>query len=331
MLGQVLRDRVYTIWAPGALQERRANLDRLAELAERVEDPVLRYWAYDNDVDVRAEAGELSAATAALGRATAVAEHLRQPSLLWHAAYHDACLGLLVGGLSEAERLAKRGIAIGTDCGEPDALGMGSTQISVVRWCQGRYDEAVRVVESIWSALPRLAVMHAAIGIYALEAGSPDRARQVLDEAKARGIDQIPRDSNATTTAATYAMVATGLRDVEAAAALSRQLAATSESVVWNGDNTIGAIDVFRGLTAGLLGRRDEADARITAGIELNDRIGARVWAVRGRLYLAELVADQDDARATRLLTQARDDADALGAAPLVQRAEAGLAQLTRA
>ena len=56
-LGQVLRDRLYTIWAPGTVEERRANVAELLELSQRLDDPVLSYWARVSVMDVRSEVG----------------------------------------------------------------------------------------------------------------------------------------------------------------------------------------------------------------------------------------------------------------------------------
>jgi hypothetical protein len=101
-----------------------------------------------------------------------------------------------------------------------------------------------------------------------------------------------------------------------------------TESVGWTGVTPLGAVDVYRGLLADVLGRRDEADARIAAGIELNDEIGARVWATAGRLLWAKQLAARGGAgaqRALQLFERARADAGALGAPALLAETEAVL------
>lgn len=143
------------------------------------------------------------------------------------------------------------------------------------------------------------------------------------------------RDMFTTSNLAMYAMTAAGLHDPAAAAVLSEQLAVPTGPVVWNGIIAMGALDVYRGILAGALGRHGETDALLAAGVELNDRIGATVWAARARLHWATLLAERggpgDAERATQLFTQARAAAEALGTPALVERAEAGIAHATTA
>jgi hypothetical protein len=327
-LAQVLRDRAYTIWAPGTVDTRRSDGDQLLELAEQLDDPVLRYWAQHHLADASAESADIGPAREALRRARAIAEQLRQPSLLWHAMARDACLALLTSSPAEAEAVVMRAWAIGTDSGQPDAHGVGEAQTTLVRWMQARCDEAASIMDRLAREVPRIANFHAARGLALLDGGRTEDARRVLEEARGRDLERIPHDSFRIETLALYGRVAVGVNDSGAAAALYQQLAMATESVVWTGVTPLGAVDVYRGLLADVLGRRDEADARIAAGIELNDEIGARVWATAGRLLWAKQLAARGGAgaqRALQLFERARADAGALGAPALLAETEAVL------
>ena len=99
--------------------------------------------------------------------------------------------------------------------------------------------------------------------------------------------------------------------------------------MVYNGVACYGATDVYRGLLAAVLGHDERADAWLASGIELNDRIGATFWSIRGRLFWAEELARRGGAddrdRAAALSTQARLAALEFGAPALVEWAEAGI------
>ena len=326
-LAQVLRDRAYTIWAPGSLAERRANADELLRLAVGLDDPVLRYWAQHNEADVSAEAGEIDRPRRAVENARAIAEQLRQPSLLWHAAYHDACLAMLSGPLGGIEPLIQRAVAIGAEIGEPDAEGVGVSQMALLQWVQWRTGEARAALAPAGKTREQIKVFHAAVGLLSLDCGRDSEARATLDD---RGWERLPRDAYTTETLSIYALLAFHFADAAAASALDAQLATATESVVWSAVHALGAVDVYRGLLAAVLGRRDEADARLAAGNELNDRLGAAVWSLRGRLLWAQLLARRggnDARRAVELLERARAAAVELGTPVLIEQTEAQLAR----
>jgi class 3 adenylate cyclase len=334
-LAQVLRDRLFTIWAPGTLEERRANAAELMSLAQIRDDPVLRYWAHHNMVEVRAESGDIDGVREGLSEASAIARQLGQPTLQWVAAAHECCLTVLTGSIDELQRDVDAAMATGAASGEPDALLIGGAQIAGVYWYSARWDELLALLEGAARELPRIPAFHGAYGAALFEAGREHEARIVLDEAKARGLAGLPRDAVTSAALAFYSILTHWLADEDAAAVLSEQLAEAGTAVAWMGGGSYGASDVYRGILAEVLGRAGEARARLEAGIELNDRMGAKLWAIRARLYLAELLATADDSRdrksASELFEQARTAAIAENTPALIQRAEAGLAAVARA
>ncbi len=329
-LGQVLRDRVYAIWAPGALQERRANVRELLELAGGLEDPVVSYWAHLHDMDVQVEAGHVADAQEALERCHSIAERVGQPTLRWAVAGAAACLAALIESPEEIKIRAEQAVALGTDSRNPDALMIFSGHISHHQWFLGLWDELLQMVAQAVEISPQTPTFHGSLGVFYLEAGRITEARTMLDEARP-GLGHLRSDPFKTTAVGYYSLLAAGLHDEAAAAVLSQQLIAPTESVVWNGVGTLGAIDVYRGILSATLGRHADADARLAAGIELNDRIGAAVWATRARLFWAEQLAQRattaDAEHARQLFGQARDAAQALGTPALLERAEIGLAR----
>jgi class 3 adenylate cyclase/tetratricopeptide (TPR) repeat protein len=332
VLAQVLRDRLYTIWAPGTLGERQANAQELLVLANRLDDPEVSYWAHLNTMDVSVEAGDVKGAGHALDRCTSIAEHVGQPALRWWAALQASGLAVLTGSPEELKALAERALEVGTESAEPDAPLGYSTHVVHYKWCRGQWDELLAMLEEAVKLFPRISAFHGCLGAMLLEAGQVGPARAVLDEAVARDLARLPRDLLTTTALGYYAMLATGLDDHAAAAAVYEQLASTTEAVVWEGAAGLGVIDVYRGMLAGTLGRVEEADARLAAGIDLAVRMGATVWATRAQLTWAELLvrrgAPADVERAGELFGRARACAGALDAPGLIGRAEAGGARV---
>ena len=62
-----------------------------------------------------------------------IAEELGQPTLKWFSAFLTAAWRLLRGELAAAERSAERAFAIGRESGEPDAIFIYGTQLTVAR------------------------------------------------------------------------------------------------------------------------------------------------------------------------------------------------------
>jgi tetratricopeptide (TPR) repeat protein len=207
---------------------------------------------------------------------------------------------------------------------------MAQIEIGTLRWYQGRCDEASSIFMELAEAFPRIAGYHGAAGICYFEAGQIAESRRVLDEANARGLDRVRHAFEMMTALVYYTMLAVALDDRRAVATLYEQIAAATELAVWNGATAYGAIDAYRGMLAATMGRHEEAEARLAAGVELNDRMGAVIWATRARLFWAELLIERgepgDHERAGQLFARARADAERLGTPALLERAEAGLA-----
>ncbi len=330
-LAQVLRDRPYAIWAPGALEERRANAAELLELAERLDDPVLRYWAHLNAMDVRGEAADIDGAREALEQCSSIAAQVGQPTLRWWDVMQAQSLVVLSGSPEDIKDGAERILALGTDSGQPDAVLSANAQLVYQLWFQARWDEVLPMIEATVAALPQVHIVRSSLGATHVEAGRLPEARRTLDQAWERGLESLPYDSCTTVTLAFYAILAAGLRDRAAAHVLSAQFSVATGSVIWQGQSCQGAIDVYRGMLAATLGQHDEADVRLAAGIELNDRLNAPAWAARGRVFWAEQLTERgnpaDADRAKQLFGLARDAAQSLGMPALLERAEVGLAR----
>lgn len=92
------------------------------------------------------------------------------------------------------------------------------------------------------------------MGIQYLDAGRPDDARRVIDEARARGLRRVWGTPITTAALALYAETAARLGDRHAAAELYELVAPITEALVWNnGTNTFNAMAYYKGALAAAL------------------------------------------------------------------------------
>lgn len=330
VLAQVLLDRAYAIWGPGSLSEREAGVAELLEVAQRLGDPVTRFWALYNAVDVCMEQADVERARRHVRECRALAEELRQPTLQWAALSHEACLALAIDTLDAAEALAVRALQVGQASGQPDALIAFAAQWGLVLIERARWDECIPPGEKAAQGFPGLPAFHASLGIQYLDAGRPDDARRVIEEARARGLRSVWGTPITTAALALYAETAARLGDRRAAAELYELVAPITETLVWNnGTNTFNAMAYYKGALAAALGRYQEAETRFAEAIEQNLRIGAARWCIRPRLAWGEMLRERacpgDLERAQQLCEQALQGAREFGCPALAERAEAGM------
>jgi tetratricopeptide (TPR) repeat protein len=329
-LAQVLRDRTYILWAPGSVLDREAGVAELLEVAGRLDDPVVRFWALYNDVDVRMEQADVAGATRQARACTAIADGLRQPTLQWAAQVHETCIALATEDLPAVEARARRALDLGMASGEPDALITFAAQWGLVLIEQARWDECIPPGEKAARGFPGLPAFHASLGIQYLDAGRPDDARRVIDEAHQRGLNALGATPITSTALALYAETAARLEDSQTAAEIEARFAAVTEAVIWNaGVNAFNVTAYYRGLLAAVQGRHEEAEAGFREAIDLNLEMGAPRWCTRPRLAWAEMLlksdAPGDWLRARQLFTEALAGARQAGCPALAQRALAGL------
>jgi DNA-binding CsgD family transcriptional regulator len=94
-----------------------------------------------------------------------------------------------------------------------------------------------------------------------------------------------------------------------------------------------GSVALFLGMAANTLGRLDDSEGHLRRAIQRNIAAGARPWAARAELVLAELLRRQGRARgqALDLAQRAARTATTLGMRVLRTRAEAVIGDLTAA
>jgi tetratricopeptide (TPR) repeat protein len=158
------------------------------------------------------------------------------------------------------------------------------------------------------------------------ETGRPDEAREILDAFAADDFRGLPLDGIWLGAVAYLAETAAVLGDGSHAAKLHDLLEPYADRNVAIGwaSTCAGSASRYLGLLADLLGRRDEAIARLETALAMNERMRARPWVVHTQLDLARVLAHTpgDRERAAELYDAALAEARALGMPRLVAAAE---------
>ena len=117
--------RFVTLLAPETLAERSANTVDAVAVAERLEDPLVRFFAYHWRSYACIEAGDIAGARSWAARERELADRFRQPTTLWLARADEANLAIVAGELETAAALAAAALETGRRS-EPDALCLAS-------------------------------------------------------------------------------------------------------------------------------------------------------------------------------------------------------------
>ena len=317
---------------PETLERRLAVADELVERSMAAGDlRTLAYARHWRSIDLF-EVGDIAATEAELDLAASLAAQLREPFLLWATAYPRATLALLRGELADAERLAHEALAAGERTEFTDMEGMFSGQIFETRFQQGRLAETEEATRRRpWRLNREQEDTSIFLARVLAELGHTDDARRVYDTVLD---DAVTGRQNIWVLLARAVVADTCwvLGDAAGAAALYDSLLPFAGRHVVNGiaGASHGSADRHLGCLATLLGRFDDAERHFDAAHRMHARLGARPWLAHGRVAHARMLLARrrgdDEARATALLTQARDAFRSMGMGMYESRAAALLA-----
>ena len=313
------------LWVPDRLAQTVAASEEALILADRVGDPLARFWAAQRRVFAMASSVDRGGIDAALRVATALAQELGQPFLTGWALQVRSPQVLLTGDAAEAERLATEALQIALDSGQPDALVVFGANLMGIRWHQGRLEEILPLIAQAIADNPGLPSFQAAYAEFLCECGRADEARPLLEAARATDFYDAAYHYLWLTTTALWADIAGWLGDTSAAELLYGRLSPFETQGVVIGSAFGGTVGLYLARLATVLGRHDEAlrlferaDAQLSA-------LRAPFWQARNQVEWARLLStrgtDTDLRHARDLLNQARATAATHGCAGIERRA----------
>lgn len=331
-LASVLISRFITIWAPGSLPDRLASAEEAVRLADRVGDPMLQLQAIHWYAVALIETGDVAGGAAMFERENDLARRFGDPVVEWIALYDRANIAIVRDELESADSLASEAFQMATETAQPNATHFYGSQLSNIRFQQGRLGEMQGVLSRFVAGSPIIPAFRPLLSLASIEAGLRDQAQALLSADAADGFP-FPQDLTWLTAHAIYAHVCAELGDREVAVTLLERLAPYRGEVVFTGSSHWGNVDHALGRLAGLLGRADAGEL-LERSCDRYVSMGAPVWLSRARVDAArEALAshrEEDRERALSLLELAIEGAERHGAESILRRAK-GLRESARA
>jgi tetratricopeptide (TPR) repeat protein len=287
-LSTVLNMRFVTLLAPGTLSERQANCVEAVAAAERLHDPLIRFYAYHWRTYVCIEAGDILSARSWAKREQDIADRFRLPTTLWLRRADDANLAIVAGDLELADALATAALEIGRSS-EPDAMVCYAAQQAAIAFERDTLGELVPLLEQAVRDNPGVPGFRALLALSLSEAGRPEEAHKLLERAVASSLPDAPHDVAWLTVACAFAHVAAGLEDPAAAAVLYRALEPFSEQVAFPAFGVWGPVGLFLGSLALVLRDPAGAEHHLQQAARIAIRAGAPIWEMRAVNRLGQL------------------------------------------
>jgi len=287
-LSSVQNMRFVTLLAPETVVERQANTVEAVAVAERLTDPLARFFAYHWRAYVGIESGDILSARSWSAREREIAERYRQPTMLWLTRSDEANLAIIAGDLELADQLSTAALEIGRHS-EPDALVCYAAQQTSIAFERGTLGELVPLLEQAVHANPGLPGMRATLALALIQASRPADAQKLLDQEMASGFRDLRHDVTWLAVMCIYAQVSVTLADAQAATVLYGLLEPCSEQIVFPAFGVWGPAALYLGLLALTLGDVAAAEGHLRQAARAAIRAGAPIWESRATTQLEQL------------------------------------------
>jgi AAA ATPase domain len=314
-LAYTLINAIWAISVPATLKERQQLGDELVELAERLGDPWLSFWANVRSVGISTDAGDRSRVESSLPRMRALDASVPQPSIAWLRRMYDCGWALVQGDLQAAEQWAIQTFEVATTSGEPDAMMIFGGQLFNLRYFEGRAGELVEPAVQFAGEPESVSSWQAVAALALIESGRLDEARA---RALAEDFQSVPRDLTWTLAMFQWTDACCRLGIVDRAGELYELLAPFSSQIASAaGVIAYGSIARALGALATILERYEQAESHFAAAAEIEESLGAPLFLARTRAgWASSLIArgrTEDLDRVRLMLEQAGETAGRLG------------------
>jgi class 3 adenylate cyclase/tetratricopeptide (TPR) repeat protein len=313
-LAHTLTNALSAIWVPDALQTRCAMSDELFELAQRLDDPRLSFYAAAWRMILGLETGDPARAESGLAMMRTLAAALPEPSMAFLRLMLESGCALAQGELQAAEQWAIQMLEVGTASGQPDAAMSFGAMLYGARAYQGRAGELVEQIVQLASEANSPAAWRAAAAGSLAESDGEDEARALV---LAEDFQSVPWDWLWLGTMFSWASVCARLQIAERASELHELLAPFADRLAAGGVLVSGSVPWALGALASTLERYEQAEGHFAAAAEIEQRFGAPLLLARTRAGWARtLIArgqPEDRERAAQMLEQAEEVAERLG------------------
>jgi len=163
------------------LEQRLGVGAEVIEVASRLPDRQVTLQGLQNRIFDMIQCGRVDDARAALAALTEIAEEVRQPFFAHFAVGWSASFAQMEGRLEDAERLAAESAVMRGRMETADADSVFAAQLFMIRMAQGRLHELVEAVEHFVKEYPVLAAWRCGLPLAYLAAGREDDAVRELE------------------------------------------------------------------------------------------------------------------------------------------------------
>jgi len=279
------------------------------------------------------ESGDIGGAERTLVEVERLAGELRQPFYAWFARMGRTMFAIMRGA-PDAEAQVFATFELGMAGGQPDApVGFGG-QLVMLRHNQGRHAELADVMRANVEAMPHIPTWRAALARFYCEMEEFAKAHEQLEILRANDFDHSLNWSWGPYTV-NLSEAVSDLHDRSAAAVLYERLRPLSAQVLAPIVGCSGSFSLWCGMLAACLDRWDDAECHFADALVMNERLGARPYAVRTRRAWAAMLLDRgaagDSVRAQELIAAGLAEARTLGMAREIVRLERLRARLESA
>jgi predicted ATPase/DNA-binding CsgD family transcriptional regulator len=321
----ILLARAYSARGTSTLEDVLEMLTEALALGDELGDREIQYEARGWRVVAWIALGELEAAQRDLAEFLELSHRANQPFFSFTAEHIGSAIALCEGHLEEAEARAEHSREWASLLSGRDASGIHGIQMFSIRREQGRLVELAPLMRVLANSEGSTVAWRPGLVALLVELGMDDEARQELARIRARGLEPF-REALwlASLTYLTDACTAVG--DEELAALIRPELEPYTGTVVVVGYGVAcyGAADRYLAMLAATLRDWEVAEARFSAALDLNRRMGAPTWVAHtayeyGRMLHARGRPEDAD-RATSMLAEAAALAERIGMATLQAR-----------
>ncbi len=263
--------------------------------AERVGDPVLKFWAATWRAESAARGGDLTEMERCMALQATMAEELDQPVFTWNCLFVRSLRAQIAGDTDLAEQLATEALSIGSEGGQPDAALIFGAQFNIVSGQRGTQHELVPLIEKMASETPDIprTFFLSLLAKAHVEVDRLDEARELLAEFAATGFE-LPLDQLWLTGMVDFAEAAIECGDAKYAFPLFELIAPWDEQLPVTGASALGPVSHYLGGLAAVLGRLDEADEYFTRAHAFGRQLRAKFFVARTELLWAKSLLERD-------------------------------------
>jgi tetratricopeptide (TPR) repeat protein len=300
------------------LAERLELSEHMVALARRAGQRELEGLALHRHLYDLVENGDLDRARAEHVEFAALADELRQPLLQHFATGWAVVWAQMDGRFEDAQQLAGLCFQYGQQAQSRDApTQLAGQMLSLQRQREGLAD-VIEAIEGALAEYPALVAWHAVLPLAHMDAGQPERARELFETFASSNFEIVPRDMFWLTAITVLAEACALLGDAERARTLYDMLAPYAELNVQVGAACcFGSTLRFMGEVAGAMGDWDAMERDFERALELNaswnNRPVIALTQLEYVIWLRRRGAPGDAERADALEAEAVATADELG------------------